>query len=174
MEQDPKRHAALQRLAARKGAIVALHWAIGTREAKPIDGCLKLIGGCHGGPDRKYKVVEDAEAQVADPKHPVATGIDNFRVRDEFYYRLKFVKPDGGIQPVLRVAIDGEVETVAWTWERPDGGRSFGFSGLHFHDNWRLREYRRLVAQGVLWTLGMDIPKKGLDVKVTEDDLRIK
>ena len=36
--------------------------------------------------------------------------------------------------------------------------RSFGFSGLHFHDNWRLPEYRRLVAQGVLWSLKLPIP----------------
>jgi hypothetical protein len=74
----------------------------------------------------------------------------------------------------LQVPIDGQKETVAWSWERPDGGRSFGFSGLHFHDNWRLAPYRRLVAQGILWTLKLPIPKEGLPVDVTEADLRIK
>jgi hypothetical protein len=63
---------------------------------------------------------------------------------------------------------------VAWCWERPDRGRSFGFSGLHFHDNWRLTEYRRLVAQGVLWTLKKPIPKEGLPVTVTDEDLKLK
>ena len=49
--------------------------------------------------------------------------------------------------------------------EREGGGRSFGFSGLHFHENWQIPEYRRLVAQGVLWTLDLPIPKDGIGVK---------
>src|SRR5262249_9777239 len=152
---------ALEKLAARKGALVGLHWAIGTREAKHIEGCVRLLGGCHGGPTRKYQVLT-AEAKVADPKHPVAAGLQAFRVRDEIYYRLHFAQPEGSIKPVLRVPVDGQDETVAWTWERPDGGRSFGFSGLHFHDNWDLPEYRRLVAQGVLWSLRLPVPAGGL------------
>ena len=79
-----------------------------------------------------------------------------------------------GFTPLLRVAIDGNDETVAWAWQRPDGGRSFGFSGLHFHANWRLPEYRRLVTQGVAWTAGLAVPAKGLAVEVTEDDLKLK
>jgi type 1 glutamine amidotransferase len=173
MGHDPKRQEALSKLAARGGGIVVLHWAMGTRDAKDVAGCLKLLGGCHGGPDRKYKVLE-AEAAVADPKHPIMAGVKNFKVRDEFYYRLKFVQPEGTIHPLLRVEIDGKPETVAWAWERPDGGRSFGFSGLHYHDNWRLLEYRRLVAQGVLWSLKLPIPKEGLAVDVTEEDLKLK
>jgi type 1 glutamine amidotransferase len=173
VQADARRHKAFSQLAARRGGLVALHWAIGTRDAEPIDGFLKLLGGCHGGPDRKYKVLE-ARAEVADARHPIATGIDKFKVRDEFYYQLKFVKAKEGVKPVLRVPIAGKKETVAWSWERPDGGRSFGFSGLHFHDNWRLPAYRRLVAQAVLWTLKMPIPKGGLKVDITKADLKLK
>jgi hypothetical protein len=173
MQNDPKRVEALSRLASRKGGIVVLHWAMGTRDAKPIDGCLKLLGGCHGGPDRKYKELE-TDARVADARHPIATGVGNFRVKDEFYYQLKFAKPEASVHPILQVKIDGQQETVAWTFERPDGGRSFGFSGLHFHDNWRLPEYRRLVAQAVLWTLDLPVPREGLPVEVTDEDLKLK
>ena len=66
------------------------------------------------------------------------------------------------VKPVLIADIDGAKEMVAWSWERPDGGRSFGFSGLHFHDNWKREEYRRLVAQGVLWTAKLPMPESGL------------
>jgi type 1 glutamine amidotransferase len=173
MQQSAARWDALNRLAARKGGLVVLHWAMGTREAKNIDGCLKLLGGCHGGPDRKYQFLT-TNVTVADRQHPIATGVGDLKVRDEFYYRLKFVKAGPGVQPILRAAIDGEQETVAWAWERPDGGRSFGFSGLHYHDNWSLVEYRRLVAQAVLWTLRLPIPKDGLAVKVTAKDLQLK
>jgi type 1 glutamine amidotransferase len=173
VQADPERLKALNRLAARGGGLAALHWAIGTRDAQPIDDFVKLLGGCHGGPDRKYAVVE-VKAEVADPKHPITQGIDEFSVKDEFYYRLKFVKPDGSVTPLLRVPVEGNPETVAWCWERPDGGRSFGFSGLHFHKNWQLPEYRRLAAQGVLWTLKLPVPKGGLAVEVKEEDLKLK
>jgi hypothetical protein len=173
LHQDPRRLAAFQKLAERRGGLVGLHWAIGTRDAKNIDGFVRLLGACHGGPDRKYKVLA-TQAKIADPKHPIATGISDFKVRDEFYYFLKRVKPAEDIRPILRARIDGEDEMVAWAWERPDGGRSFGFSGLHFHDNWRLPEYRRLVAQGVLWSLRLPIPKGGLSVSVAEKDLNSK
>lgn len=173
LQNDPARLKALQQVAARGGGLVCIHWAMGTRDAKPIDDFLKLFGGCHGGPDRKYQVLE-ATLEVADPQHPIVAGCRDLKVKDEFYYKLKFVPPEGTIKPVLRVAIDGQKETVAWSWERPDQGRSFGFSGLHFHDNWKHPEYRRLVAQGVLWTLKLPVPKEGLVVEVKEEDLRLK
>ena len=173
LQHDPRRHDALVQVARRGGGLTALHWAMGTKDAKHIDPFLKLLGGCHGGPDRKYKVLE-TEAKVADPNHPATAGVRDFRVHDEFYYRLKFVKPEGSVRPLLRVTIDGKPEAVAWAWERPDGGRSFGFSGLHFHDNWRLPAYRRLAAQGVLWALKRPVPKGGLPVEVAEEDLKLK
>src|SRR5579884_1979822 len=93
-DADPARQQALRRLAARGGGLTALHWAIGTREAGPIADFVKLFGGCHGGPDRKYREFE-AAVEVADPSHPITAGIRDFRVQDEFYYRLKFVEPAG-------------------------------------------------------------------------------
>jgi type 1 glutamine amidotransferase len=65
----------------------------------------------------------------------------------------------------VNAVIDGEAHTVAWALEREGGGRSFGFSGLHFHENWQLPEYRRLVTQAVLWTLDLPIPKDGIALK---------
>ena len=168
---DDKRLAAFRAGAKRGMGLSVLHWGMGSKDAKNIDAFVELFGGCHGGPDRKYKVLE-TEAHVL--AHPVTTGVRDFRVRDEFYYRLKFVKPEGSVKPLLRVTIDAKPETVAWAWERPDGGRSFGFSGLHFHDNWKLESYRRLVAQGVLWSVGLPVPKEGLPVDVTQEDLKLR
>jgi type 1 glutamine amidotransferase len=101
----------------------------------------------------------ETELRIADPAHPVAAGLENFRLRDEFYYQLKLVGPPQGVRSLLEAAIDGRAETVAWTWERPDGGRSFGFTGLHFHENWNLPQYRKLVAGAVLWTLDLPVAR---------------
>ena len=171
IQTDDKRFAALKAAAKRGAGLSVLHWGMGCKDAEYIDWFVALFGGCHGGPDRKYQVVE-TDAKPTE-KHPVAIGMSPFRIKDEFYYRLKFAKPEGSVKPVLSVKIDGEQEPVAWTWERPDGGRSFGFSGLHFHDNWRLLPYRRLVTQAVLWTLKMPIPKDGLRVQVKTGDLKL-
>lgn len=154
---DPRRYEALTKLASRGGGLSVLHWGMGTRDVAPIEPFLKLFGACHGGPDRKYQVVR-SELRPTSPAHPVAADLKPFDVRDEFYYRLKIVdrqsgSAEPGIAPVMQALIDGQPETVAWAWQRPDGGRSFGFSGLHFHDNWDLPEYAQLMKQGVLWTL---------------------
>ena len=129
-----------------------MHWGTGAKKAKDIAAYVNLLGGCHGGPDRRYKFLE-TDARPAEPLHPIATGIHPFHVRDEFYYELKFAKGGGTLHPVLEAVIDEKPQTVSWAWERPDGGRSFGFTGLHFDDNWKRIEYRRLVTQGVLWTM---------------------
>src|SRR6478672_1785992 len=88
MNADPRRKEALLRLAERGGGITGLHWAIGIKEAENIDICLKLLGACHGGPDRKYKVFA-ANVAVAAKDHPATTGLKDFRIFDEFYYKLK-------------------------------------------------------------------------------------
>lgn len=163
VQTDDKRLAALKAAAKHGAGLSVLHWGMGCKDAEYIDGFLALLGACHGGPDRKYQVVETDATPTE--KHPVATGLSPFRIKDEFYYRLKFVRPEGSVKPVLIVKIDGEQHPVAWTWERPDGGRSFGYSGLHFHENWKRPEYRRLVGQGVLWTLKLAIPDGGLPVE---------
>jgi len=118
-------------------------------------------------------VVECAIAP-ADPRHPAATGIKPSRVKEELYYQLKMPKGDHGVKPVLLAEIDGAKETVAWAWERPGGGRSFGFSGLHFHEHWKREDYRRLVAQGVVWAAGLAVPEKGLNVELPESAYELK
>src|SRR5262249_15619775 len=111
LNADAKVHEALTKLAARGGGVTVLHWGMGTKDARNIDAALKFLGGCNGGRDRKYKVLE-AEAAPADAKHPILAGVGKFKVKDEFYYKLKFAK-DGKLTPLLRVPIDGDDETVA-------------------------------------------------------------
>ena len=174
LSADDKRLAAFQQLAKRGGGLAVLHWGMGTKDAEPVEAFVNLFGGCHGGPDRKYQVLEKVDVTIADAKHPIASGIKQFTVREEFYYRLKLPRGEHAVKPLLKAEIGGEKETVAWSWERPDGGRSFGFTGLHFHENWKREEYRRLVAQGVLWTVKLPIPAKGLNVQLPDSAYQLK
>lgn len=47
---------------------------------------------------------------------------------------------------------------MMWTVERPNGGRGFGFSGGHFHDN-----FRRVVLHGILWIAKVEAPPNGVN-----------
>ena len=167
---DPERLSAFKRLAKRGGGLAVLHWGMGTREAAPVENFVSLFGHCHGGPDRKYKVLTATINPSSEP-HPVLNGIAPVEVHDEFYYALKQPPQVERLVPLIRVSLEDSDQTVAWAWERPDHGRSFGFSGLHYHDNWKRVEYRRLVLQGVLWSVSQTIPADGLNVDVTEADL---
>ncbi len=172
IQDDAKRLAAFQALAKRGGGLACLHWGMGTRDAENIPKWLELFGGCHGGPDRRYKVV-DTQLELASPRHPVLRGVQPIPVHEEFYFALKFEPPAETITPLIRVQIEGQPHVVSWAWQRPDGGRSFGFTGLHFHENWKHESYRRVMTQGVLWTLGRGVPEGGLTVGVTAADLEL-
>jgi type 1 glutamine amidotransferase len=169
MQTDSNRFAAIKRLAARGGGIAALHWSVGSKDAEYIEGQLNLLGATRGGPQRKYVVSQGDYVRVA-PKHPILRGVPDFTAYDEHYYRLDRRKD---IQPLLTVKIEGNDEMVAWAWERPDGGRSFGFVGLHFHANWQLPVYQRFVVQGVRWALRLPIPEGGVNTVIDPKSLEI-
>lgn len=169
---DPRRVEAFAQLAARGGGLSVLHWGMGTKPPEYVEGFVKLFGGCHGGPDRRYQISE-SRLRIADEKHPITSGMKPFEIRDEFYYALKFVDAGKSIQPLITVEIDGQQHAIAWGWQRPDKGRSFGFSGLHFHDNWRREEYRQLVCRGVLWSVGVDPQSAGPLAPLDDSDFAV-
>jgi type 1 glutamine amidotransferase len=162
MQKDASRYAAIKRLAARGGAIIALHWSVGAKDAQYIPGQLELLGATRGGEQRKYTKIE-VELKKTDSKHPIMNGVPDMKVYDEFYYALDQAK---GIHPLITANIEGKDETAVWSWERPDSGRSFGFVMLHYHSNWQREDYRRFIVQGVLWSLKQDIPEKGVKVDI--------
>lgn len=169
LNSDPGRRDAFRRLAERKGGLSVLHWGMGTRDAANIDVFVQLFGACHGGPDRKYKVLETKCTPA--PNHAATSGMQDFTVNDEFYFALKR-DPNQDLKALLTARINDRDEMVAWAWERKDGGRSFGFSGLHFHANWERPEYQKLVAQSVLWTTQLPQPTT-FPATLTEADSRL-
>ncbi len=163
---NPARRAAFADLAKRGGGLTVLHWGMGAKSADHIDSFVALFGACHGGPDRKYKFLE-TQVRVATPDHAATRGLADFTIKEEFYYQLKQL-PDARLTPLLTADIDGEKPMVAWAWERPDGGRSLGYSGCHYHENWSRPEYRRFLSQAVLWTLKLTPPEKDFPAEVND------
>lgn len=173
LNSDPARRAAFAELAKRGGGLSVIHWGMGTKTAEHIEPFVSLFGACHGGPDRKYKFLE-TQVRVTAKDHPTTAGLADFKIKEEFYYELKRQPESPAFVPLLTAEIDGGEQMVSWAWQRADGGRSFGYTGCHYHENWSRPEYQRFLAQGVLWTLKLDPPQEGFPAPIRGDDLKLE
>jgi hypothetical protein len=95
---------------------------------------------------------------------PILTAVPSKEVRDGPYVYPK------GPYPHIQ-ASKGRAEAMMWTVERPDGGRGFGFTGGHFHDNWANDNYRRVVLNAILWVAKVDVPQGGVKSSVSDEQL---
>jgi len=133
------------------------------------------------------------------PEHPITNGVEPFTLRDEWYYHMRFQPAMAGITPILSAvpplrsltsrskerergsnptvmdAVEaGQPQHVAWAYERPQGGRGFGFTGGHMHRNWQNENFRRVVVNAIAWTAGAVIPEKGIESRpISEADLEL-
>jgi type 1 glutamine amidotransferase len=77
-----------------------------------------------------------------------------------------YVYPQGPYPHI--VANPGRAEAMMWAVERADGGRGFGFTGGHYHDNWGNDDFRKVVLNALLWLAHDEVPENGVESKVTE------
>lgn len=165
---------------------VCIHYAVEVPKGDPGQAWLKYLGGYF---ETHWSVNPHWTAQFKSlPEHPTARGVKPFAIQDEWYFHMRFPDAMKGVTPILQAIAPedtmrrpdgphsgnpdvrrsvgaGEPQTVAWTFDRPDGGRSFGFTGGHFHWNWGNDNFRQLVANAILWTAGAEVPKDGVGVK---------
>lgn len=80
-----------------------------------------------------------------------------------------YVHPKGPYDHII--AASGRVEAMMWAVERPDGGRGFGFTGGHFHDNWGNDDFRKTVLNALVWVSKAEVPANGVDSNVTKEEL---
>ena len=65
----------------------------------------------------------------------------------------------------------GRAEAMMWAVERPNGGRGFGFTGGHFHDNWGNADFRKTILNGMVWLTKAAVPAGGIESTVTPAEL---
>jgi len=132
------------------------------------------------------------------PTHPVTRGVQPFATHDEWYFNMRWT-PDAALKsritPILVatpsdevrkgpyvsprgpydhiIADSGKAETMMWVMERPDGGRSFGFTGGHTHTHWGDPNQRRVMLNALLWIAKVEVPANGVQDKITAADLTL-
>jgi hypothetical protein len=177
-----------------KGAgLACIHWAVEPTKAKGETEFLQWLGGAY---EINWSVNPTWTADFATLlEHPITRGVKPYRLRDEWYFHLRFPEGMKGVTPILsaiapastmdrpdglhsgnpavRAAVKrGEPQTVCWAFERPGGGRGFGFTGAHYHQNWGDGNFRKTVLNGLLWIAKMDVPENGVESTVTPEDLK--
>jgi type 1 glutamine amidotransferase len=181
----------IQKLVDKGVGIACLHYAVEVPKGKPGDKFLSWIGGYYetGFSTNPHWTAEFTTV----PEHPITRGVKPFAIRDEWYFNIRFRPEMKGVTPILSATPDdktrqgasaaprgpykhiveakGRDEVLAWAVERADGGRGFGFTGAHAHNNWGDPNFRKLVLNAILWTAKLDVPPAGAECKVTEDDL---
>ncbi len=124
-------------------------------------------------------------------EHETTRGVKPFSIRDEWYYHMRFVEDMKGVTPVLsdlpplktihgggkqtsgrggnpdvwKAVSEGNRQHLAWAYNRQDGGRGFGFTGLHLHKNLGNDSFRTILLNGVAWVTGLKIPSNGVASK---------
>ncbi|MCA9231218.1 MAG: ThuA domain-containing protein [Planctomycetales bacterium] len=174
----------MQQQIDRGAGFVCLHYAVEVPKGEPNRLFLDWLGGCFE-PDWSVNPHWTANFNQL-PQHEITHGVPSFIVNDEWYFHMRFQPEMKGVTPILsdvppdetmqrrdgphsgnpdvRKAVAArEPQHVAWAYDRPDGGRSFGFTGGHFHWNWGREEFRRLVANAILWTAKVEVPQQGVD-----------
>lgn len=171
----------LKRKLSQGCGLVCIHYAVEMVPGQPGDDWVDMLGG-------HFEVNWSVNPHwVGDfkslPDHPISQGVKPFATHDEWYFHMRF-KEGGKITPILAAVAPeetmrrkdgahsgnpavrksvaaGEKQTVAWAYDREDGGRSFGFTGGHNHWNWGHVDMRRLVTNAIRWTAGEEIESDG-------------
>ena len=171
--------------------VVMIHWTTEAVKGDPGDKFLQWMGGfC----DLDWSVNPHWTANFKPQKHEIWNGVKPFKVNDEWYYHMRFVKDRTGLTPILtdlpgpetlkrpngprsgnvhvrRSVANGESQHVAWAYQRQDmKGRGFGFTGGHVHMNWQNDSYRKIVLNAILWTAGIKVPKNGVESATPSDE----
>jgi type 1 glutamine amidotransferase len=189
----PARLKTIEALASKGVGIGAAHYAVEVPKGPAGDAFLKWIGGYF---ETNWSVNPTWEAEfVSLPKHPITTGVKPFKIKDEWYYHMRFPEGMKGVTPILSAIApkqtvsrqDGthsgnpavreavankEPQHVMWAIERPDGGRGFGFTGGHYHTNWSDPNFRNLVLNAILWSAKAEIPAGGAQCDISPQDLK--
>ncbi|MEM7144231.1 MAG: ThuA domain-containing protein [Verrucomicrobiota bacterium] len=172
------------KLADKGVGLVLIHTSTITTIGPPGEHFMKWVGGYH---ELYYSVVHTWEATFDSlPEHPITRGVKPFVFDDEWYFHMRFRPGLENITPILSAhpkrddvmnlksgklkgddqvkdaVARGEIQHVAWAFERPDGGRGFGFTGAHNHWSWADTNYRKLVLNAIVWTTHGEVPEDGV------------
>jgi Trehalose utilisation len=171
----PERVAQMQRLVDSKVGLVMIHQAVDVPDEFGSKGMAWLGGAYFTGVSARGHW---DSSHVDFPSHPITKGVEPWKINDGWLNAIRFVDGMKGVTPLVwsgkeyagsRAGLDRDI--VSWSYDRPDGGRSFSFTGLDAHAAWKLAGMRKLVINGILWTAGVEIGANGAACDITDEQI---
>jgi type 1 glutamine amidotransferase len=168
------------------------HFGVEVPKGEAGDTFRDWIGGCY---EHEWSCNPMWKAEFKElPKHPICNGVKPFAIHDEWYFNMRFRPSMKDVVPILTATptdatrdgpyvypkgpykhiqdAKGRPEHLMWATDRKDGGRGVGFTGGHFHINWKHDEFRKLALNALLWIAKFDVPADGVVSTVGEDDIK--
>jgi type 1 glutamine amidotransferase len=178
---SPERVKQVDALARRGCGIVLIHFSTFAPDqyaAQVLDWVGAYFDWETDGKRQWYSAIKTLEADVKPAEgaadHPVLRGVKPYRIKEEFYYNLRFADDAKAVQPLLEVpALGGRADrgnTITWARQRPGGGRGFGTTSGHFYANWANDHFRRTVLNGIVWSAGGEVPPDGVEAPMFARD----
>ena len=66
----------------------------------------------------------------------------------------------------------GKKQTLIWAKDSKDQGRGAAFVGGHYHNNWAIDDFRKLILNTITWVSGVEVPVEGVESsKITKEIL---
>ncbi|MGB0993534.1 MAG: PVC-type heme-binding CxxCH protein [Akkermansiaceae bacterium] len=119
--------------------------------------------------------------------HPVGNGVTpGFKSFDEYYWNMRFpTKQECDCCHALATSVPtpekivryinlwnehgertmGTKQALMWCRDPQTGGRGVGFVGGHYHRNWAINDFRKLVLNSIVWLARSEVPKGGVPSK---------
>lgn len=153
--------------------LASLHWSTGIGDANNKELENEYINYLGGIFSFAFSGLDMAQAKVVqlEPGHAISNGWNDFEQLDEIYLDIKLLDE---AKPLVEVRFKDRTQVVAWTYERSDGGRSYGNTLGHFHENFWIPEFRRSYVNGILWAAGYDIPDNGAVCFIVPEDMKLE
>jgi type 1 glutamine amidotransferase len=172
--------------------LACLHYAVEPTREKGQAEFMDWIGGAF---EIHWSVNPTWEAEFKNlPQHPITRGVAPFKLRDEWYFHMRFRDGMKGVTPILsavptasttnradgphennpavrEMVARGEAQHVAWAAERANGARGFGCTGGHYHENWGDANFRKVMLNAILWVAKVEVPPNGVASQVTPEQL---
>ncbi|MGC6459388.1 MAG: ThuA domain-containing protein [Akkermansiaceae bacterium] len=159
--------------------VLRIHWATGSDPGEK-ERHRSLFGGNMESNYSCHSTIWHQKFALA--KHPVSSGMKPFELIEECYFHMHWADEKktgvtdiltgnpgadfraGSVTPKCREALKrGEPQAVAWSFDRPKGGRAFSYTGGHFYWNWANDEARKMILNAIVWSGGREVPADGLE-----------
>jgi type 1 glutamine amidotransferase len=167
--------------------LMCMHYGVEVPKGEQGEYFKKWIGGHY---EAAYSANPHWTAEVElNADHPISRGVPGFSANDEWYYNMRWATPKSAADIVTGIPtreninryvhwnqfaekLLGTKQTMMWAVERPDGGRGIGFTGGHWHRNWAIEDFRKVVLNAIIWVAGVEVPESGVSSEaITEAQL---